>query len=259
MPFLSFSTDEILRFLIVLFRVSGIVVFAPFFGSASIPYQIRIAFTLITSIVLVPALPMDAVPAGFGLADLTLVIVGEVMLGMVLGLAANLVFAGIQYAGQMISLQMGFSLIKLIDPQTDVEAPVFSFIHNYIGLLLFLLLNGHHWFLLAVNESFHILPAGGFHLNASLTDAIVRISAQIFVIGLRIAGPVVAVTIVADIVIGIIGRVAPQIHILIVGLPLKLLVGFSCLCVSFYFIPQYLETVFSSLYRDLFSLVRTMV
>jgi flagellar biosynthetic protein FliR len=258
MPAILFSPTEILHFLIVLLRISGIVVFAPFFGSPSIPYQIRIAFALVMSFLLAPSLPIDLSSVGPGLADLTLVILGELMSGLILGLAANLVFAGIQYSGQIISFQMGFSLIKLIDPQTNVESPVYSFIHNYIALLLFLLMNGHHWFLKAVADSFQFLPVGGMHIQGAIVETIVQLSSQIFVIGLKIAGPVLVVTIITDIVIGIIGRAAPQIHILILGLPLKLLVGFSCLSFSLYFIPAYLETVYSSLYETLFSLVHSM-
>ncbi len=258
MPAIIFSSTEILRFVIVLLRISGIVVFAPFFGSPSIPYQVRVAFALVTSLLLTHLLPIDFVPAGLGLTDITLIFIGEIVSGLILGLAANLVFAGMQYAGQLISLQMGFSLIKLIDPQTNVESSVFSFIHNYIGILFFLLLNGHHWFLKAVSESFHIMPVGGIQVHASLVEHIVNLSSQMFVIGLRIAGPVIVVTIITDIVVGIIGRSAPQLHILILGLPLKLLVGFSCLCISMYFIPRYLESVFSSLYKTIFTLVHTM-
>ncbi len=258
MPAITISPNEILHFAIILLRMSGIIVFAPFFGSPSIPYQVRIAFALVTSLLMTHLLPLNFVPNGLGLTDITLIFIGEILSGMILGLAANLVFAGIQYAGQLISLQVGFSLIKLIDPQTNVESPVFSFIHNYIGLLFFLLLNGHHWFLRAVNESFSFMPVGGIQIQPSLVEHFVNLSAQIFVIGLRIAGPVIVVTIITDIVIGIIGRSAPQLHILILGLPLKLLVGFSCMSFSFYFIPEYLENIFTSLYKTIFSLVHTM-
>ncbi|MBN2319530.1 MAG: flagellar biosynthetic protein FliR [Acidobacteria bacterium] len=255
MPAIIFSPTEILQFVIVLLRVSGLIVFAPFFGSPSIPYQVRIAFALVTSFLLARLLPVDFVPDGLSLTGVTLILIGEIVAGMILGLAANLVFAGIQYAGQIISFQMGFSLIKLIDPQTNVESPVFSFIHNYIGILFFLLLNGHHWFLRAISESFHLMPVGGIQIQASLVEYIVHLSSQIFIIGLRIAGPVIVVTIITDIVVGIIGRSAPQLHILILGLPLKLLVGFSCLSFSLYFIPRYLEIVFASLYKTIFTLV----
>jgi flagellar biosynthesis protein FliR len=253
-----FSFAEIVRFAVVLLRIAGIVIFAPLFSSQSIPYQIRIVFTLVATLVLAPCLPMGAVPAGFGLGDIVGLFSSEILLGAVIGFAASLVFAGFQFAGHIASFQLGFSLINLIDPQTNVEAPVFSFLQNYIALLFFLLINGHHWFFLAVNESFQYLPVGGIHLNADVVTSLIHLSAQVLSLGVRIAGPVILISVITDIVMGVIGRAAPQINILIVGMPLKILVGFGCLSFSFYFIPHLLEQVYSSLFRMLFSFAHTM-
>ena len=95
-------------------------------------------------------------------------------------------------------------------------------------------------------------------MHGSILAWILELSAQILVIGLRIAGPVIVVTVIADIVLGIMGRAAPQIQIIIVGMPFKILVGFGCLSFSFYFLPRYLEGIYSSLYKTLFSLVHAM-
>ena len=100
---------------------------------------------------------------------------------------------------------------------------------------------------------------GGIQISGPFIEHLVRLSADILVIGVRIAGPILAVTIITDVVIGVLGRAAPQIHLLIVGMPLKLLVGFGCLSFSFYFLPRYLETIYSSLYRTLFSLLHAMI
>jgi len=256
---LFFSTAEIIRFAIVLTRISGIMIFAPFFNNQSLPLQIRIAFSLVTAFVLAPSLPLTKLPVELGLANIATIFMNEVLVGIILGLAALCVFAGLQFAGQIISFQLGFSLINLIDPQSNVESTAFSFLYNYIGLLLFLLINGHHWFLLAVNESFGSLPVGGINIQAPLVEYIVRLTAQILVIGLRIAGPVIAITVITDIVIGVIGRTAPQINVLIVGMPLKLLVGFGCISFSFYFLPRYLGGVYSALFKTLSSLVHAMI
>ncbi len=253
-----FSTTEIVRFVIVLLRVSGIMLFAPFFSNQTVPMQIRAAFAFVVAIVLVPSLPLSAVPAGLELSSVTGLVASEILSGVLLGFAASCVFAGLQFAGQIISYQLGFALINQIDPQSNVESPVFSFIQHYIGLLLFLLINGHHWFLLAINQSFSILPVGGAHIQMPVVEHLVSLSSQILVIGLRIAGPIIAVTVITDVVMGIIGRAAPQIHIIIVGMPLKILVGFCCMSFSFYFLPRYLENVYSMLYRALFSLIRAM-
>jgi flagellar biosynthetic protein FliR len=253
------STAEIVRFAVVLLRISGIMVFAPFFSNQALPAQVRIAFSLVAAFVLAPSLPLKGLPVELGLGNITAVAANEILLGFILGFAALCVFAGLQFAGQIISFQLGFSLINVIDPQSNVEAPVFSFLQNYIGLLLFLLVNGHHWFLTAINESFNVLPVGGIQIQSPLAEYVVRLTAQILVIGLRIAGPVIAVSVITDAIMGIIGRTAPQINIIIVGMPLKLLVGFGCLSFSFYFLPRYLEEIYSALFKTLFLLVRGMV
>jgi flagellar biosynthesis protein FliR len=255
---LFFSTAEIIRFAIVLLRLSGIMVFAPFFSSQSVPMQIRAVFALVATLVLTPSLPSASVPTELGLSSIAGVAAGEILTGVLLGFVASAIFAGFQFAGHIISLQLGFSLINQIDPQTNVEVSVFSFLQNYMGLLLFLLINGHHWFLLAINESFGALPVGGVQIHGPVIEQLIHLTGDIFVIGLRIAGPVLIVSIIADVVMAIIGRAAPQIHIVIVSMPLKILVGFGCLSLSFYFLPRYLESVYSTLFKTLFSFVRVM-
>jgi|WetSurMetagenome_2_1015567.scaffolds.fasta_scaffold60969_2 flagellar biosynthesis protein FliR len=253
-----FSTAEILRFVIVLTRISGIMIAAPFFSNQLFPPHVRIAFTLMTAFVMAPSLPLNQIPAQLDLSGVAGLCIGEIAIGLVIGFVALCVFSGLQFAGQIVSFQLGFSLINLIDPQSNVESTVFSFFYNYIGLLLFLLINGHHWFLQAINESFSYIAVGGMQIHKPLVELIVQMSAHILVIGIRIAGPILAVTVISDMLIGIIGRTAPQINILVVGMPLKLLVGFGCLSFSLYFLPSYLGAEFSVLSKTLFSLVRAM-
>ena len=255
---LLIPTPEIVRFLIVLLRLGGIMIFAPLFGNASVPFTVRAAFALVASFVLSPSLPLGALPENMDLAGMAVIAAGEILSGVVLGFAASCVFAGMQFAGQVISFQLGFSLVNQIDPQTNVESSTFSFIHNYVGLLFFLLINGHHWFLLAVSESFGTLPVGGVRMQAQLMAQLLELTSQILVIGLRIAGPVIVVTVLMDLVRGILGRAAPQIQVILVGMPLKILVGLGCVSFSLYFLPRYLETVYSGLQKTLFSLVQAM-
>lgn len=251
-------TAEIVRFVLVLTRLSGIMILAPFFSSNTVPAHVRVVFSIVTAFILAPSLPLNRVPIDLDLGNIAGVFVSEVMFGVILGLAALCVFAGLQFAGQVISFQLGFSIINIIDPQTQVESSVFSFLLNYIGLLIFLLINGHHWFLLAINESFSVLPIGGVHIRGPLVAQMIGFSASTLIIGLKIAAPIIAVTVITDVVMGIIGRTAPQIHLLVIGMPLKLLVGFSCMSFSFYFMSHYLESLFLSLSRSLVSLAQAM-
>jgi flagellar biosynthetic protein FliR len=253
-----FSEAEIFRFAIVLFRVAGIMVFAPLFGSSSIPYQAKAVLTLVATVALVPALPAASLPGQLTLTSLAGLAAGEAVFGLVLGLGASFVFAGMQLAGQIISFQLGFSIVNLIDPQSEVETSIFSFLQNFVGLLLFLLINGHHWFFQAVSESFNYLPVAGIHLKGPVALEFIRLSSQVLVFGVQIAAPVIAITVVADVVMGIVGRVAPQINMLIVGMPLKVLAGFGALSISFYFLPQLLGESYLKLSRELFALLHRL-
>lgn len=251
----SFSPEEVSAFAVILFRVAGIMFFAPFYSTSAFPSRVKVIIPLVTALALAPSVPRAALPAGYGLAQIVLAMAGEVLIGIVLGLTAAFLFAGVQLAGQIIGFELGFSIVNVIDPQSDVEVSVISILQNFIGLMLFLLMNGHHWFFKAVSDSLEYLPPGGVHLDGPIVQEMIRLSSEIFVSGLRIAAPVVAVVIISDIVLGIIGRAAPQINILIVGMPVKTFVGLIGLSLSFYFLPQYFESAFLGLARELMGIL----
>jgi flagellar biosynthetic protein FliR len=253
-----FTPAEILAFAIVLFRVGGVMVFAPFFSMGAFPRYVKVIVPLIVALTLSPAIPETMMPADFSLGGIVLPLLGEALIGIVLGLAAAFTFGALQLAGQVMGFQVGFSIVNIIDPQTQVKTSVISILYNFLGLSFFLLINGHHWFFLAVGESFHILPFGGVQLQAPLMEELLRLSSHMFVMGVQIAAPVIAVTICSDVVIGIIGRAAPQINILIVGMPVKTLVGLSGMSIAFYFLPDALSSMFLELSEDLMGLVRIL-
>jgi flagellar biosynthesis protein FliR len=253
-----FSMAEVVRFAVVLCRIGGIMVFAPIFSSRSIPSELKVTVTLVATVALCPALALGKVPANLDLTGVLGFCMSELLFGMLLGLVSNFIFAGLQTAGQIISFQLGFSIINVIDPQTEVETSVISFLQYYLGFLFFLMIDGHHWFFQAVSDSFNYLPVGGIRLHGRVVEEVVRLSSEMFVTGLQVAGPVLAVTIISDVALGMISRAAPQINVLIVGMPLKTLVGFACMGVSFYFLPRLLGASYAALFEHLFTLLRGM-
>ena len=245
---------EVMRFVIVLTRLSGIMLCAPFFTGGYMPLHIRAVFTFFAALALTPALPLGNIPADPSLGTITILLLFELLFGIVIGFAALCIFAGVQFGGQIMAFNIGFAMINLIDPQTQVNMPIFSFILNYIALLLFILINGHHFFLLAVYESFNTLPVGGFVLDGPLVNQIVGFTASVFLIGIKVAGPIIVVIIVVDVIVGIVGRSAPQLHVMVIGMPLKILAGFTILSVSLYFMPHYFESLFLTLSRTISAL-----
>lgn len=248
---ISFPVAEVMRFVIVLTRLSGIMLCAPFYTGGYMPTHIRVIFTMFATLTLAPSLPIGSIPSEIGPGSILIVLLLEVLFGLVIGFTALCIFAGLQFGGQIMAFNIGFAMINVIDPQSQVNMPIFSFLLNYVGILLFLIFNGHHFFLLAVYESFTTMPVGGFVLTGPLVNQLVGFTASLFVIGIKVAGPIIVVIIVVDVIVGLIGRAAPQIHIMVVGMPLKILVGFLTLSVSLYFMPRYLESLFMTLSRTI--------
>jgi flagellar biosynthetic protein FliR len=250
----QYPIAEVMRFVIVLTRLSGIMLCAPFFTGGYMPLYIRAFFTFFAALALAPSLALGSIPSDPSLGSIVVILLFEIVFGIVIGFAALCIFAGVQYGGQIIAFNIGFAMINLIDPQTQVNMPIFSFILNYLALLLFISINGHHFFLMAVHDSFATIPVGGFVLDGALVNQIVGFTASLFVIGVKIAGPVIVVLIVVDVIVGLIGRTAPQLHILVIGMPLKIIVGFAILSVSLYFMPRYFESLFLTLSRTISAL-----
>ncbi len=247
----TFSPGDVIGFVAILFRVGGIMLFAPVFSSAAIPAHVKIIVPLAISVCLLPAVHPIGAAATLDLPHVLLIVFGELLVGFVLGLTASFLFAGFQLAGQIVGFQLGFAIVNVIDPQTSVQTSVMSILHNFLGIMMFLLLDGHHWLLRAIGSSLTYLPVGAARVSGPIVDEVLSLSSHIFVSALQIAGPVIAATITADVLMGIIGRVAPQINILIVGMPVKTLVGLGGLSVAFYFLPSLFGRYFMALSRAL--------
>jgi len=204
-------------------RMSGIVMFTPFLGDAVVPMQIKAGLVVSLTALLYPVLSMR-VPAA--LPERWPFILGcELLIGIALGITANLVFEAAQMAGQVLSVQMGYSLVNILDPQTQVETNVLSVVHQNFLLLIFLALNAHHWLLRAVARSFDYLPPGSAHLQGAFVTGLLTAAGSVLKLGVQIAAPILGATIVADIFLGLLSKASPQLPLLMLGPALKGLFG----------------------------------
>jgi flagellar biosynthetic protein FliR len=224
-------------------RVSGLMLFAPVFGSAALPVRVKAVLVLALTVVLYP--PLSGHLQAVSLAQWPLIVLHETVIGAALGLAANLVFDAAQLAGQVLSIQMGYSLVSILDPQTQAESTVMALFHQTIALLIFLGLNVHHALLRAVAGSFEFLPVETARISGSFAAASLKIGAGVFSVGIQIAAPVLAATLVADVVIGLLGKASPQMPLILLGPAIKSLLGAAVLLGAIRYWPQFLERYFS--------------
>src|ERR1700758_4003681 len=148
-------------------RLTGLMLFAPFFGSPVIPARIKAVLVLSVTFLLYPVVGKQIAPAS--LAEWPLLIVSEFLIGIAMGIATNIVFEAAQLAGQIVGMQMGYSLVNLLDPQTQVDTTVMAMFYQSIIMLLFLQMDVHYWLLRAVGNSYRYVPPGTARLNSLFT------------------------------------------------------------------------------------------
>ena len=234
--------QAIVAFAAIAMRLSGLVLFAPFFGSTAMPPRVKAALVVVTSFLLYPSLSPGI--ARLDLATWPGLVLGEILVGAGMGVATNLVFDAVQMAGQVLSTQMGFSLINILDPQTMVDSTVMALFHQTIAMLIFLRLDVHLWLLRAVGRSFVLVPPGSTHITGIFTLTALRAAGEVFTLGIQMAAPVLSTTFLIDIVLGLLGKASPQAPIMLLGPPIKTLIGVALLFVALKYWPPLLDRFF---------------
>jgi flagellar biosynthetic protein FliR len=223
-------------------RLTGIMLFAPFFGSTAIPVRVKAILVLALTALLYPMIS-GKIPQ-MRISQWPMVVFSELLIGLAVGVATNIVFDGVQMAGQVLSVQMGYSLVNILDPQTQVESTVVATFHQTIAMLIFLRLNVHFWILRAVAHSFDYLPPFSGHFSGAFVTAALSAGAEVFSIGIQIAAPVLSATLLADIALGLLGKASPQLPLMLLGPAVKSILGLLILISALKYWPNLFENLF---------------
>lgn len=233
MDLFAFDPATTFSFLLTLFRVSILLFVLPFFGGSNIPNTVKGSFCLVMALALWPHLsfPGAAFPSSPWL--ILVMLLGEFMIGLILGLTVRVLFGAVQMGGQLIGFQMGYAMINVVDPLTGQSVVITSHFLYMTTLLTFLVLDGHLYLLQALAESFAMVAPGGLLVDPLLAIHLLRVVGQIFVLAIKIAAPVMASIFLVDLALALVGRAAPQMNVLMLGFPLKIGVGFLFLGILF--------------------------
>ena len=247
----NWSLLQFQALVLILMRVSPILFMMPVFSSRSLPNLVKAGLTLTVSLILLPLVQLDprllpSEPIQFGL-----LMAAELMIGLILGLSVKIIFTGIQMSGELAGFQMGLSLASVMDPQSEVNAPILSQFLYLVSLVVFLAVDGHHWFFRALYQSFLLLAPGEIHLQEGLYRHFLGLLTSLFVVAIKIAAPVMAVLIFTQIGLGILAKAVPQINILITSFPLTLGIGLLFLALSIELILPTLKDLFQQTGREL--------
>lgn len=257
MNLFSLSLPQVQAAILVFIRIGAILIMAPLFGSRNVPFQLKAGLSLVLAMVIFPVAGFQEVYLT-GIPSLVTAMVGEVLIGVIIGFTARLIFSAVQLAGQLIGFQMGFGIVNVIDPQTSTQFSIVAQFQNIMTLLIFLALDAHYWFILAISSSFELIPPLGFCFTNSLMEAIVSLSCNMFVVAAKVAAPVIAVLLFTSVALGLIARTVPQMNIFIVGFPIKIAVGLLGVGFSLPLLSVMLRNIFRKMGEDIIVLMKLM-
>jgi flagellar biosynthesis protein FliR len=235
--------------LVPLFRVLGVFVSAPVLSNRAFPMRARVAAGLAITVCIAPQIELPA-QWHLGVSNAVFVLIGELVIGLAIGLVARLVFAAFEFAGEIIGLQLGLSFAAFFDPTIGAANPMTRIIHT-LALLTFVVLNGPQMLIAAVVHSYGVMPVAAEGINAAKAISIVQAGSSIFSTGLMIAMPFIALLLVINLVLGVVSRIAPQMNIFAVGFPITIAAGLVLVAIG---IPL-LEAPLTALTQTMFDVL----
>lgn len=244
--------------ILVVFRISGFAILVPVFFPKGTPNTVKVAFAVILGYILIPGITITTVSTINSMPMLIMECINETVTGLTLGYITNLCFNAARFAGNLLDLQIGFSMMSMFDPNSDSNTTMIEQLLYWLSLVLFLIVDGHHMLITALIESFNSVSLGKFILMQNSIMLVIKAFTDFFSIGLKIALPIVLIIILTDLTMGLVARAVPQLNVMILGMPVKILVGMACVVLSLGIIINLIEgsfheipNIFRSIYKTI--------
>jgi flagellar biosynthetic protein FliR len=217
--------EKILGFMMILTRISAFFLVLPVFSWSSIPVRIKFAITVLLTIFFSMIIPPMVHTEQVSVLETILLLSNEALYGLALGLIAALVFDAVKLSARIIERQMGLAMAEVLNPLTGESSQPLSMLMEMIFIVLFLSANGHHMFLLIISKSYESFPAGTIPTVQILAAGVVKASSTLLITGLRLAAPMLAAFLLLMVMLAVLARIAPEMNILFVSLPLRVGLG----------------------------------
>ena len=225
---LTFTEAQVLAWITPLLwpflRVLALFGTLPVLAQRAVPMRLRVALAFLVALCAQASLPpVVPIPLDSGLAFT--VVLQQILIGVSLGFAVRVVFTAVEFAGELVGLQMGLNFAGFFDPSTNTQTSAVGRFFGNTTMLLFVVINGHLMLLQAVIASFETFPVGGGAFDAIAQMRLHELGAVVFRYGLWIALPMIGMLLFINIVLGFVSRIAPQMNAFAIGFPITLSAG----------------------------------
>jgi len=222
----DFTVVQIELWLLVLIRVSVMVFLLPIITTDDVPSRFRAGMAFFLSIIIFPSLPHTSVVIPSNVTAYTFLALREIYIGAVMGFAGTFVFAGLRFAGSWIDSETGFNMMQIMNPMAQEEDTPLGHLIFILFILVLLSTGGYVFYIRSIAESFQIIPlASAQAASGSMLQIFTHMSAEAFLLGVKVASPVVATLFISSIALAMIARIMPQMNVWLVGMPMKIAVG----------------------------------
>ncbi len=254
---ISFSQANLEYYLLILVRMASFIHIAPFFGQNNVPQKVKLGLSLFLAFIVYSIMPKELLEyeTTLGYAEL---VIKESIAGLLIGFSAYICNTIILFVGKIIDMQIGLAMANLFDPVTKSQVSITGTLYQYI-LLLLLITSGMYSFLLsAIVDSFSVIPIGEMKLTEALMNNMIGFVGDYFLIGFRINLPIFAVILILDCAMGIMTKIATQIHMFSVGMQIKILGGFLVLFLTVFLLPDIANFIFTNMQEMVAVTIRGM-
>ena len=248
--------EHIGLFAVLFSRISAFLFMLPVFGNRSVPPPAKIGLAVFTSILLLSMMKDEGRQLPDETISFMLIIVKEVVVGITLGFITKFLIASVQMAGEVVGIQMGFGVARVMDPGFQSQISIIAEFKVIIVLLFYLILDGHHFLLNGLFQSYETIPIASGFVGEGIERHVVDMAFGMFQSAVKIGAPIMVSLLLLNIALGIIARTVPQMNIFIVGLPLRLIIGFLALSVSVTLFLHLFKNIWGHFQQDFVALIR---
>lgn len=208
------------------------------------PKVFKVMFSIFISFIISPFIQADI--AVHSLSQLIIYALMETLTGLVFGFITNMCFNSLKIAGSLIDQQLGLSMANIYDPNTNTQNTLIETILYWLGVMIFFSMNGHHQLIAGIQNSFNLVKVGQLILSGNF-DYVINVFVQCFIIGIKIAIPMILSLLIAELLIGFISKSVPQLNVMVVSMPLKLLMGIIFIMIALPFLINKMHHLFNQI------------
>jgi flagellar biosynthetic protein FliR len=254
---MNFAVEDLEVFILIVVRLSGFILTAPMFSISSVPRKVKLGLAIFTAMLVYVTLPTIQLEYS-GVLGYALLVGKELIVGILVGFSANICTYILEFSGQMIDMEIGFSMINQLNPVSKLQSTITANFYTYFVMLIMLLTNLHHNLLKAIIDTFTLVPVGKTVFQVGLFGNMIGFITDYFIIGFRIILPVFAAMFLVNIILGILAKVAPQMNMFVIGMQLKILIGLFILFFIVGLLPQVTDFIFSEMKTMIESVVSNL-